>query len=92
MNKTIKYNDWVAEINGQILTITKGKESREYDIKEKIVSVDYVEGDEYFYIRTFGRTYYAFKFEVDNFFVGDKFYNLNDEFAEGYASFQFGEE
>jgi hypothetical protein len=91
MNKIINFQDWKAEVNGQILTVTKNNESREYDIKEKIVSVDYEEESEYFYIRTFGRTYYQFKFEVDDLLVGDLLYSIDNEFADTFACFQFGE-
>src|ERR1035437_3418020 len=88
MNKIINFQDWKAEVNGQILTVTKNNESREYDIKEKIVSVDYEEESEYFYIRTFGRTYYQFTFEVNypsqfikNFFQETKGFT-EDEITE----------
>lgn len=90
--KKIEYQGWTAELIGKVLTITKDGESREYDIKEKNYGIEYNEGEECFAIRTKGDGfYYHFKFEEDNFFVGDKYSN-DDEHLGEFASHVFGEE
>jgi hypothetical protein len=92
MNK-IEYQGWTAELIGKILTITKDGESREYDIKQRNNGIEYAKGvnPEYFIIRTIDDVfYYQFKFEENNFFVGDKYFN-NDEHLGEFASHVFGE-
>jgi hypothetical protein len=88
--KTITYQGWTATFENKILTITKDGESREYTIGEPTNGIEYKKGEEYFYIRA-KYYYYQFKFEVDNFFVGDIFDN-DGEFMDSFASHVFGEE
>ena len=86
----ISYDGFTAELKGKILTIKKIGEKRIYTIKENNNGIEYVEGEEYFYIRTDRGFYYQFKFEVDDGFVGDKYSN-DDEFIDTFACFTFGE-
>jgi len=91
--KKIEYQGWTAELIDKVLTITKDGESREYDIKQRNNGIEYAKGvsPEYFIIRTTDDVfYYQFKFEEDNFFVGDKYFN-NDEHLGEFASHVFGE-
>ena len=88
--QTITYNGWIVELKGEILTITKDGESREYDIKEKNKGMERGYSPEYFYIKTEEGFYYQFKLEVDNGFVGDKFSD-DDEFLDTFACHTFGE-
>lgn len=89
--KKIEYKGWTAELVGKILTISLNGESREYDINEYNKGLEHKEGEEYFYIRTAKGFYYQFKFEENDFFVGDKFRD-DDEFLDEFASHVFGEE
>ena len=85
----IEHEGWKAELNGKVLTIEKDGEEREYDIKEENDGIEFEGTDEYFFIRT-KKFDYQFKFEVDNFFVGDKI-DKNGEFMDEFASHVFGE-
>lgn len=71
-----------------IITVTCNGESREYSIVGKIV--DTSSTGEYVYVDT-DEYRYQFKFEVDDFLVGDIF-DKSGEFYDSFASHVFGEE
>jgi hypothetical protein len=88
MKKVILYNGWQAIISGRTLTVIKDGEQREYTLPEEPVKIE--EQGEYFFIHT-ESFYYSFKFEVDNFFVGDKFDHKENHLGE-IACHVFGDE
>ena len=68
----VEYDGWKAELKGKELEVTKDGKTRIYDIKQKNEGIIYDKSmPEYFEIKTKNFTY-NFKFEVDDFFVGDK--------------------
>lgn len=89
--KKINHNGWTVLLIGTDLIIYKNEEQRTYKIKEDNNGLEYKEGEEYFYIRTKKGFYYQFKFEENNFFVGDKFRD-DDEYLETISMYTFGEE
>lgn len=87
----VEFNGWKAELKGKTLTISKDGEDRTYNIPQTNEGIEYDKSmPEYFIIRT-RNFYYNFKFEENNFFVGDKFTN-NNEHASEFAQHVFGEE
>jgi maltose-binding protein MalE len=90
MFQTIEYEGFTATLEGEVLTITKDGESREYDIKEKNSGIKYEYRSPYFKIQTSDDFYYQFKFEEPNGFIGD-IYDDEDVFIKEFACFTFGE-
>ena len=90
--KKIFYEDWkmIIQSDGQV-EITKSNETRVYNIPEDIR--DIVEEDNYvfIYVDDSEIKFYQFKFELDNFLVGDSF-DLENEFLDSFAYHVFGEE
>lgn len=90
--KEIHYQEWemIVQQNGT-LVITKCGETRTYDIPEIIRDV--VEEDNYVFIYVDDPEvkYYQFKFEDDDFLVGDTI-DQEDEFINTFACHVFGEE
>lgn len=85
----VEYDGWKVELKGRTLTVSKCGEEREYDIPQENEGIEYdKEFPEYFEIITKKFTYH-FKFEVENFFVGDKMYPNGD--VVEYSSYVFGE-
>lgn len=84
----LNYKDWKVKIDGQLMTVIKNNETREYDLPEyESITVK----DEYITIQS--KDFYTqFKMEEDSFFVGDKFDNEDDEFIDSVASHVFGED
>ena len=89
--KKIFYEDWkmIIQSDGQV-EITKSNETRVYNIPEDIR--DIVEEDNYvfIYVDDSEIKFYQFKFELDNFLVGDSF-DLENEFLDSFACHVFGE-
>lgn len=91
LETAIEHEDWRAELRGKVLTISKDGEQRTYSIRQKNNGIEHDKAfPEYFMIKTDGFNYH-FKFEVDNFFVGDKF-SKDGEHIDSFASHVFGEE
>lgn len=86
----INHNGWTVLFLGKDLIVYKNGEQRTYKIKEKNGGLEHKEGEDYFYIRTEKGFYYQFKFEENNFLVGDKFKDNNEHIGE-YASHVFEE-
>ena len=88
----------VDSLNSRISVSKKGfDESRTYDIPEGIVGVSQTpEYPEYVRIDTPEESakYYVFKFEIDNFFVGDIWLESDEEDThhDTFASHVFGED
>ena len=98
---TFIHEDWtmiVDSINDKITVGKKGfDEVRTYAIPEGIVGVSQTpEHPEYVRIDTPEESakYYVFKFEVDNFLVGDIWLEGDEEDAhfDNFASYVFGED
>jgi hypothetical protein len=89
MNK-ITYKGWIAELSGNILSVSKNNETREYLVDKNNNGIEYEVG-EYFFIRLSEGFYYQFKFEENDFFVGDLF-DKDDELIREVASYVFGEQ
>jgi hypothetical protein len=70
------------------VTVTKDNKSRIYDIPERITRIEH--DTEYVFLYVEGRKFYQFKFEVNNFLVGDIFTN-EGEFLEAFACYDFEE-
>jgi len=90
--KEISYQDWkmIVQEDGTVI-VTKDDETRTYDIPEDVRDV--VEEDNYvfIYVDDVEIKFYQFKFEVDDFLVGDTF-DQDDEFLNTFACHVFGEE
>ncbi len=85
------FNGFNVQLNGKTLSVSKDGEEATYIIKEANNGIEHNKGDEYFYIRTtHNGFYYQFKFEGDDFLVGDIFAD-NGEFLDTFACFVFGE-
>ena len=93
--KEIAYEGWqmIVHEDGTI-KVTKDLETREYKISEPMSKIEQ-ERDYPEYVRIDVRDdeigYYLFKFEHENFFVGDKWSEDNVHLGE-YAMHVFGEE
>ena len=84
----IQYDGWDVVIEGNLLTVTKKGESREYDLP------DYTKVEqegEYIFITLPNGNCQQYKMEFDDFFVGD-LYDSDGEFIDSIASHVFGEE
>lgn len=87
----IQYQDWQLDydaVNGEI-SVTKDEETRVYDYKRPVESV--IHRGEYLML-VGAKEYLQFKFEVDNFLVGDIFDAKTDEHVREFASHVFGED
>ena len=70
------------------VTVFCNGEKRIYDIPKPIIDIK--QDKEYVYLRVNDNMIYQFKFEVDNFLVGDIFEN-DGEHLDSFASHVFGE-
>lgn len=70
------------------VTVFCDGEKRVYDIPKPITNIK--QSDEYVYLHVEGNMIYQFKFEVDNFLVGD-IYTNDGEHLDSFASHVFGE-
>lgn len=83
----ISHNGWsVSIIKGQ-LTVKKNGIKRIYDLTYPNGGLEHEKGSDYFYVRC-EDFYYQFKFEENDFFVGDMFSNENEHLKE-IAAFVF---
>ena len=81
---------WLMTIGfNNIITVTCNGETRKYRIEEPVTKIEH--DTEYVYLYVEGKKFYQFKFEVDNFLVGDIFTN-EGEHLNTFASHVFGEE
>lgn len=71
------------------VSITCNGETREYSIPEPITNIEH--DTEYVFLYVEGGNFYQFKFEVENFLVGDLF-NKDGEHLNDFASHVFGED
>ena len=71
------------------VTVTCNGETRVYSIPEPITKIEHE--TEYVYLYVEGGKFYQFKFEVEDFLVGDIFTNEGDHIKE-FASHVFGED
>ena len=74
------------------VTVTCNGETRIYQIPESI-NITKIEHDtEYVYLYVESGKFYQFKFEIDNFLVGDIYRTSTGEFLDTFAHHVFGEE
>jgi phosphomevalonate kinase len=91
--REIKYSgfnneEWLMTIDFDgIINVTNSNETREYKIDENITKIEH--NTEYVFVYVEGGNFYQFKFEVDNFFVGDIF-DENGEHIDTFANYVFG--
>ena len=80
---------WIMTIgfDNEVTVIGNG-EKRTYTIPEKILKIQH--DTEYVFLYVEGYKFYQFKFEINNFLVGDIFKN-NGEHLDTFASHVFGE-
>ena len=82
---------WLMSIGfDNVLTVTCNGETRKYNIPERITKIEH--DNEYVYLYAEYGFHYQFKFEVNNFLVGDVFTTEDGQFLKGYASYVFGED
>ena len=81
---------WLMTVHpdGKITTVCNG-ENRTYKIDDPIKEV--ARDNEYVFVYIEGGNYYQFKFEENNFLVGD-IYDKDGEFVDTYACHVFGED
>lgn len=71
------------------VVITCNGETRTYTIPEKIVKIQH--DTEYVFLYVEGKKFYQFKFEENNFLVGDIFTN-DGEHLDSFSCYVFGED
>jgi len=71
------------------VTVTKDDESRMYSIPEPITRIEH--DTEYVFLYVESKKFYQFKFEVDEFLVGDIFQE-DGEHIDSFASHVFNED
>ena len=81
---------WIITIgfDNEVIVISNG-ERRTYTIPDKILKIQH--DTEYVLLYVEGYKFYQFKFEINNFLVGDIFKN-NGEHLDSFASHVFGED
>ena len=86
----IFHNDWKMTVypDGQIDVTTAG-ETRIYNFQSELKVLKVVHEEEYVYVYT-DVNIYQFKFEVDNFLVGD-ILDFDFQFLDDFAMHVFGE-
>jgi len=84
------YNDWTMNVQDDgTITVTLNDEARTYKIDEKIKEVN--QTDEYVMIFVEGGLTYQFKFEENDFLVGDIYRTSTGDFMDTFAHHVFGE-
>ena len=83
----ISHDGWSVTIIKGLLSVKKNATRRNYDLAYPNGGIEHKKGSEYFYVRC-EDFYYQFKFEENDFFVGDKFTN-EDDFLDEIASYVF---
>jgi len=83
---------WLLSLDGQNVQVFCNGESRIYCIPntEADTVINTKQENEYVFIYTKGGNYFQFKFEVNNFLVGDIF-DKNGEHLDTFACHVFGE-
>lgn len=84
---------WLMEIDRdeRTVSVTRHGENRIYDIPEPIERIEFDEDEGYVFVYIDGGDHYGFKFEAEDFLVGDKF-GFQGDFEEVFACHTFGED
>ena len=94
MRRTISYEGfnnerWLLSVDfDNNVTVTCNGETRIYEIPKKILKIE--NNSDYVFVYVEGKEMYQFKFEINNFLVGDIF-TIEGEHIDSFASHVFGE-